>query len=212
MCEGFPYRTGWISSPKRQGDDGKRGPVPPTSCTSTEQSPVRVRRANADAASTSDNRMIGLEKGTVTFPLPVLGVAEGLFGSHYRISFTTAHISYPGNQRGKLHADWPFNQHNAGNIPAPYPDAVQHLTTLWMLSPFTEETGATIIVPGSHRHPNNPTGDIGVDPWRPSPARSGPPATPAACSSSTAGSGTPSPTTGAIGPGWAWPCATRPSC
>ena len=33
-----------------------------------------------------------------------------------------------------------------------------------MLSPFTEETGATIIVPGSHRHPNNPTGGIGVDP------------------------------------------------
>ena len=33
-----------------------------------------------------------------------------------------------------------------------------------MLSPFTEETGATIIVPGSHRQPNNPTGDIGVDP------------------------------------------------
>ena len=94
----------------------------------------------------------------------ILGVAESLFGPHYRISFTTAHISYPGNQRGKLHADWPFNQHNAGHIPAPYPDAVQHLTTLWMLSPFTEETGATIIVPGSHRHPNNPTGGIGVDP------------------------------------------------
>ena len=93
----------------------------------------------------------------------ILGVTEALFGSHYRISFTTAHISYPGNQRGKLHADWPFNQHNAGHIPAPYPDAVQHLTTLWMLSPFTEETGATIIVPGSHRYPNNPTGDIGVE-------------------------------------------------
>ena len=51
----------------------------------------------------------------------ILGVAEALFGPHYRISFTTAHISYPGNQRGKLHADWPFNQHTPGTFPPPIP-------------------------------------------------------------------------------------------
>lgn len=99
----------------------------------------------------------------------ILGVAEALFGSHYRISFTSAQVNYPGNDRGGLHADWPFNQNNAGHIPAPYPNAVQHLTTIWMLSPFTEETGATIIVPGSHRQANNPTGDNGVDPLAPFP-------------------------------------------
>ena len=49
----------------------------------------------------------------------VLGIAEALFGPHVRISFTTAHINYPGNVRGALHADWPFNQHNAGHIPCP---------------------------------------------------------------------------------------------
>ena len=99
----------------------------------------------------------------------VLGIAEALFGPHVRISFTTAHINYPGNVRGALHSDWPFNQNNAGHIPAPYPDAVIHLTTLWMLSPFTHETGGTLVVPGSHRSPNNPSGNNGVDPLEPYP-------------------------------------------
>jgi len=97
----------------------------------------------------------------------VLGPAEALFGPHVRISFTSAQISYPGCARGNLHADWPFNQGNAGHIPAPYADAVIHLTTIWMLSRFSLETGATAIVPGSHHSPNNPSGDNGVDPWRP---------------------------------------------
>lgn len=99
----------------------------------------------------------------------ILGIAETLFGPHVRISFTSAHINLPGNDRGGWHADWPFNQNNAGHIPAPYPDAVMHLTTLWMLSPFTTETGGTWIVPGSHRTNDNPTGDNGVDPYKPYP-------------------------------------------
>ena len=39
-----------------------------------------------------------------------------------------------------------------------------HLTTLWMLSPFSPETGGTLVVPGTHRSDNNPTGDNGVEP------------------------------------------------
>ena len=77
--------------------------------------------------------------------------------------------TFPEMRAGGWHADWPFNQNNAGHIPAPYPDAVIHLTTLWMLSPFTPETGATLIVPGSHRSNNNPTGNNGVDPLKPYP-------------------------------------------
>ena len=38
-----------------------------------------------------------------------------------------------------------------------------------MLAPFTEENGGTLLVPGSHRSPNNPTGDNGVDPLAPYP-------------------------------------------
>ena len=99
----------------------------------------------------------------------ILGVAHSLFGPQVRISFSSAHISYPGCVRGPLHADWPFNQNNAGHVPAPYPDSVMHMTTLWMLSKFAAETGATAIVPGSHRSANNPTGNNGVDPSQPYP-------------------------------------------
>ena len=101
-----------------------------------------------------------------------LALVGAMLGHHPRISFTTGTINYPGNERGGWHADWPFNQNNAGHIPAPYPDATVHLTTLWMLAPFTEENGGTLLVPGSHRSPNNPTGDNGVDPLAPYPTRS----------------------------------------
>ena len=133
----------------------------------------RVEEAVASQGSPENIRGLGSRKGLLAFEQSfapyladprILAVTEALFGPHVRISFTTAHISYPGNERGPLHADWPFNQKNAGHIPAPYPDAIQHLSTLWFLSSFSAETGATIIVPGSHRTSNNPTGNIGVDP------------------------------------------------
>jgi hypothetical protein len=103
----------------------------------------------------------------------VMHLVRTLLGEHPRISFTTGTINYPGNERGGWHADWPFNQRNAGHIPAPYPDAVMHLTSLWMLSPFTAENGGTLVVPGSHRSPNNPTGDNGVNPMAPYPTELG---------------------------------------
>ena len=99
----------------------------------------------------------------------LLELAGALLGHHFRISFTTATINEPGNDRGGWHADWPFNQRNAGHVPAPYPDLVMHLTTIWMLSSFTGDNGGTLIVPGSHRAANNPTGDNGVSPDEPHP-------------------------------------------
>lgn len=99
----------------------------------------------------------------------LLGLVEALLGQHVRVSFTTAQINFPGNDRGDWHADWPFNQETAGHVPAPYPDVVMHVTTLWLLSPFNEENGGTFIVPGSHRANNNPSGDNGIDPTQPFP-------------------------------------------
>lgn len=92
-----------------------------------------------------------------------------LLGEHLRISFTSAIINEPGNARGAWHADWPFNQKNAGRIPAPYPDIRFHVTTLWMLSPFTAANGGTLIVPGSHQRPTNPTATPENDPQVPLP-------------------------------------------
>ena len=99
----------------------------------------------------------------------IMELVNAMLGEHARVSFTTGTINYPGNERGGWHADWPFNQRNAGHIPAPYPDATFHLTSLWMFSPFTEENGGTLVVPGSHRTSNNPTGNNGIDPTAPYP-------------------------------------------
>ena len=91
----------------------------------------------------------------------LIGLIEALLGPNSRISFTSATTNEPGNARGDWHADWPFNQRNAGCILAPYPDIVMHLTTIWMLADFTAETGGTLVVSGSHRMSNNPTGGFG---------------------------------------------------
>ena len=91
----------------------------------------------------------------------VLDIVEAFFGAWARISCTDCVANMPGNARGYWHADWPYNQTNASHIPAPYPDAVLHLSTIWMLTPFSAETGGTLVVPGSHRWPRNPAaGDM----------------------------------------------------
>ena len=87
----------------------------------------------------------------------LMQIATALLGHDPRISFTSVIVNEPGNARGGWHADWPFNQNNAGHIEAPYPDAIFHLTTLWMLSPFSQQNGGTLVVPGSHRRFTNPT-------------------------------------------------------
>ena len=87
----------------------------------------------------------------------IMGIVEALFGPYARISCTDCVINHPGNEQGYWHADWPYNQTNAAHIPAPYPDATMHLSTIWMLSPFSPETGGTFVLPGSHRTANNPS-------------------------------------------------------
>ena len=99
----------------------------------------------------------------------LMTVLKGALGAHVRISMTSGTINEPGNERGDWHADWPFNQRNAGSLPAPYPNIVAHITTIWMLAPFTAESGGTLLVSGSHRMNNNPTGNNGVDPSAPYP-------------------------------------------
>lgn len=93
----------------------------------------------------------------------VIGTAEAMFGPYVKTSSTSGLVNNPGNSRGYWHSDWPFNQTVANHIPAPYPDAALHLSSIWMLSPFNEVTGGTLVVPGSHRMPDNPSGDNGVD-------------------------------------------------
>lgn len=93
----------------------------------------------------------------------LLGLAESVLGPHVRISMFTGSVNAPGLTRGRLHADWPFNQRSRAHVPAPYPDAVFHLVTFWMLTDFRPENGATIIVPGSHKKDWNPSADAHAD-------------------------------------------------
>jgi ectoine hydroxylase-related dioxygenase (phytanoyl-CoA dioxygenase family) len=137
-----------------------------------------IRRSVADTVEKHSNKE-SLKKGVGFVPgviaqnqefAPYLAhpklmrIANSLLGEHVRISFTSAIVNNPGNVRGEWHADWPYNQNNAGHMKAPYPDVVSHLTTLWMLSGFSRENGGTLIQPGSHKSDNNPTGDNGISP------------------------------------------------
>ena len=88
---------------------------------------------------------------------------ESIFGPYVRVSSVGAVMNFPGNARGYWHSDWPFNQTVASHIPAPYADAVLHVTAIFMLSPFNAETGGTLVVPGSHRSSVNPSGDTKID-------------------------------------------------
>ena len=74
---------------------------------------------------------------------PMLGVVETLLGEDLLLSGTTSmHIS-PGETRQLLHCD-------DGMISLPRPHVATMITTLWALSDFSEENGATRLVPGSH--------------------------------------------------------------
>lgn len=96
----------------------------------------------------------------------IMEVVENLFGPFARISCTDVVINNPGCGRGYWHADWPYNQTNSSNVPAPYSGAQPlHLSTIWMLTDFRPDNGATLIAPGTHRTANNPSAGTleGVD-------------------------------------------------
>lgn len=82
---------------------------------------------------------------------PIIDVCEALFGPHARISSIAGTVHAPGTQRGELHVDWPHKHSNESCIRQPLGNTVAHLVTFWMLTDFTLENGATIILPGSHR-------------------------------------------------------------
>jgi hypothetical protein len=99
----------------------------------------------------------------------VVSFIESLLGPHVRISMFSGMVNGPGIPRGELHADWPYNQGGAARIPAPYPDCLMHVGTMWMLSDFTDEGGGTIVVPGSHRRQDHPRKDGPIQPVIPYP-------------------------------------------
>lgn len=76
----------------------------------------------------------------------VLDIAEYFLGTEIYLPNNVAMMwCQPGGPAGGLHADWPL-----GGVPQPWPSWPFLIQTLWMLTDFTPENGATRIVPGSH--------------------------------------------------------------
>jgi ectoine hydroxylase-related dioxygenase (phytanoyl-CoA dioxygenase family) len=89
----------------------------------------------------------------------LLAAAEQLLGQFVRVPSVAGLVNFPGNERGYWHSDWPFNQTLGSHVASPYADVVMQLSGIVMLTEFTIDNGATLIVPRSHRRPDNPSGN-----------------------------------------------------
>jgi len=97
----------------------------------------------------SSQRIYALFAKTRTFdaqatdPL-VLGVLERVLGPSCQLSAPVGISIGPGETAQNLHRD-----DGVYPLPRPHPELV--LNTMWALDDFTEENGATHVVPGSHK-------------------------------------------------------------
>jgi ectoine hydroxylase-related dioxygenase (phytanoyl-CoA dioxygenase family) len=77
----------------------------------------------------------------------VLESVEAILGDGFLLSGTTSMHIGPGETPQLLHAD-------DGMITLPRPHPATMVTTLWALTEFTKDNGATRFIPGSHKRPS----------------------------------------------------------
>jgi hypothetical protein len=92
--------------------------------------------------------------GSVPLQAELLGIAEKVLGRELLLSSLTAIESHPGQDQQPLHAD-------DGSIPLARPHPPLALVALWALTDFTDDNGATRLVPQSHNETRRP--DPGED-------------------------------------------------
>ena len=76
----------------------------------------------------------------------ILDSVEAVLGEGFLLSGTTSMHIGPGETPQLLHAD-------DGMITLPRPHPATMVTTLWALTEFTKDNGATRFIPGSHQRP-----------------------------------------------------------
>lgn len=76
----------------------------------------------------------------------VLAIVDQLLPEHYLLSACLAINVHPGETPQAFHID-----DAAGGCPLEPPRPMQGVSAIWALDDFTEENGATEVVPGSHR-------------------------------------------------------------
>ena len=81
----------------------------------------------------------------------VLAIVEFMCGVGALAYQLTASVRPNGAKALFLHAD------HGASIPAPFPEHNYILTTCWACDEFTQESGATLVVPGSHSRQRQPT-------------------------------------------------------
>ncbi len=94
-------------------------------------------------------------RSTPTHP-NVLPIVEGVLGPDCLLSIITAVDLLPGLNGQPIH-------HDDILMPVPRPHAPIYCTTMWALTDFTADNGATRLIPGSHRSPEShpPVGQDG---------------------------------------------------
>ncbi len=85
-----------------------------------------------------------------THPRVLAGIAHVLQGD-LKLSSLNSRAALPGEGLQALHADW--------HAPVE-PDAYMVCNSIWLLDDFTEQNGATRVVPGSHRSGKSPRDEL----------------------------------------------------
>ncbi|MBM3261841.1 MAG: phytanoyl-CoA dioxygenase family protein [candidate division Zixibacteria bacterium] len=85
----------------------------------------------------------------------IMEIAERLLGKPFFLANNVCMMwCQPGAPGGGLHSDWPL-----GGVKQPWPPWPMLLQTMWMLTDFTPDNGATRLVPGSHVSGRPPDAD-----------------------------------------------------
>lgn len=85
----------------------------------------------------------------------VLEVVAAMAGGEFYLANNVCMMwCQPGAAAGRPHADWPL-----GQVPQPWPRFPMLVQTMWMLTDFTADNGATRVVPGSHLSGRPPDDD-----------------------------------------------------